>query len=228
MLTLGAASFFAGLALLGLGIYSLQGSSDSIAGPAVVDVSSVLRTATPVPQTAAPTPPPVPPLGDLPFRMVIDKLGVDAPVSVYGLDANAVPEVPTGPDAKDIVVWYNFSSQPGTGSNAVFAGHVTWNGRAVFYELTSLAAGDLVKLRGADGTELAYKISSVFSVDPNNPDSLSVMRATDHDAITIITCDGTFVHTGDPVFGGEYSNRLVVRADLMSITHSGAAPAAGG
>jgi sortase (surface protein transpeptidase) len=70
----------------------------------------------------------------------------------------------------------------------------------------------------------------VFSVDPNDPDSLKVMAGTDKDVITIITCDGTFTHTNDPVFGGEYSNRLVVRGELAKVTVAGSAqaPSAGG
>jgi LPXTG-site transpeptidase (sortase) family protein len=144
--------------------------------------------------------------------MVIDKLGVNAPVQTYGLDTNAVPEVPVGANAADIVAWYNFSAQPGTGSNAVFAGHVTWFGPGVFYALTSLANGDQIKLVGQDGIELVYQVSDVFQVDANDRDSLSVMSATEDDVITIITCDGDFVDTNDPVFGGEYPYRLVVRA----------------
>jgi LPXTG-site transpeptidase (sortase) family protein len=154
-----------------------------------------------------------PPFAGEEYRIVIEKLGVDAPVREYGLDENAVPEVPTGPDAKEVVAWYNFSAQPGTGSNAVFAGHVTWYGDAVFRRLSTLVPGDVIKLRGEDGTELVYTVTDVFSVDPNDPDSVRVMSATDTDMITLITCDGTFVDTNDPVFGGEYSSRLVVRAE---------------
>jgi hypothetical protein len=38
------------------------------------------------------------------------------------------------------------------------------------------------------------------------------MHATQEDIITIITCDGAFTDTNDPVYGGEYSSRLVVKA----------------
>jgi hypothetical protein len=33
------------------------------------------------------------------------------------------------------------------------------------------------------------------------------MAGTSSDTLTIITCDGSFTHTGDPVFGGEYNKR---------------------
>ncbi len=208
----GVLTFAAGVALLAVGIAGLGGSSGEPArGPAVVDI-----TPSPTPQETTPeptaTPVPAPPLGDQPYRLVISKLGVDAPVRAFGLDANAVPEVPIGDDAPSVVAWYNFSARPGVGSNAVFAGHVTWNGPAVFYNLTTMAPGDEIRLVSEDGKELVYNVSDVFSVDPADPESLSVMRATPDDVITIITCDGAFTDTNDPVYGGEYADRLVVRA----------------
>jgi len=215
LLASGLLTFALGIALLGVGVASLGESSATPApGPAVIDITP---SPTPKPRTPSPIPSaasiPVPPLGDQPYRMVISKLGVDAPVNAFGLDPNNVPEVPTGPTAPKVVAWYDFSAKPGVGSNAVFAGHVTWNGPAVFFNLTTMAVGDEVKLVGDDGKELLYKVSDVYSVDPNDPDSLSVMFSTPEDVITIITCDGAYTDTNDPVFGGEYSTRLVVRAE---------------
>jgi LPXTG-site transpeptidase (sortase) family protein len=157
--------------------------------------------------------------------MIIPKIGVNNPVAEYGLDAQAVPEVPTGDDAADVIAWYNFSAEPGSGSNAVFAGHVTWFGAAVFYNLTSMVPGDEVRLKDQAGTEMLYIVSEVFQVDPDDPDSLNVMKATPTDSITIITCDGSYSDTDDPVFGGDYSHRLVVRATLDSIAPEAAVTA---
>src|SRR6266571_3073450 len=163
LLVLGGTTFVIGVALLAFGVYNLVDGGDSRPTPAIRNLSG---TATPKPATASPTPLRTPILGDQPYNLVIERLGVDAPVNEFGLDANSIPQVPTGPDAAQIVAWYDFSAKPGLGSNAVFAGHVTWNGRAVFYDLPSIAAGDVVKLRGTTGTEVVYKISQVFSVDP--------------------------------------------------------------
>ncbi|MEE8369848.1 MAG: class F sortase [Dehalococcoidia bacterium] len=149
--------------------------------------------------------------------MVIDSIGVDAPVETYGLDLNAIPEVPTGNDAAEVVAWYNFSAEPGMGDNAVFSGHVTWFGRAVFWDLKKLQLGDTITLRGEDGTELVYAVSDSFLVDPADPESVQVMKRMSEDVITLITCDGDFVDTGDPVFGGDYTSRRVIRASLISV-----------
>jgi LPXTG-site transpeptidase (sortase) family protein len=235
-LAIGGVTFVIGLALLSFGIFSY--TSDDGDGrapaPAVLDLGeSPLPTPSRTPRptaVATPTPIPAPPLGDQPYQLIIDKLGVNAPVETYGLDPNAVPEVPTGDNAADVVAWYNFSAKPGTGSNAVFAGHVTWFGPAVFYNLRSMAAGDSIRLIGQDGTELVYVVNSVFQLDATDPDSIQVMWGTETDTMTIITCDGAYTDTNDPVFGGEYSHRLVVRADLQNVSNAGApqAPASGG
>lgn len=223
LLGIGTASFVAGLALLVFAAYSLfdnESNAQNQLSAAQVTTSRTPapRTVSPTPGPSMPSPVPAPPLGDAPYQFVIERLGVDAPVGTYGLDENAVPVVPTGGDAAEIVAWYDFSAKPGTGSNAVFAGHVTWNGEAVFYELKTSKPGDLIKLRRDDGTELIYSVTWVNSVDPDDPESLKVMYPTDplSDVITVITCDGAYQDTDDPVFGGEYSRRLVVRAERIS------------
>jgi LPXTG-site transpeptidase (sortase) family protein len=224
----GGVAFVIGIGLLGFVAFSAFGGGGQKAEVLVHLTAIPSPTATPVPITVAPTPVPPPPLGDSPYTMVIDKIGVNAPVEAFGLDANQVPEVPTGPGQGpgQIVAWYDFSAKPGTGSNAVFAGHVTWNGAAVFYNLTSVAVGDEIKLMGRDGTLLTYKISDVFDVDPSDPNSIQVMGGSSTDELTIITCDGSTTYVGG-TFGVEYSNRLVIRAGLESITPGAVVAAAG-
>jgi LPXTG-site transpeptidase (sortase) family protein len=195
------------IAAASLGFFLLKGGSDEEA-PVVQATPSA---------TFAPTAPPaVERLGES-YHMIIDKIGVDAPVVRYGLDENRIPVVPTGADAAQIVAWYDFSVKPGSGGNAVFAGHVTWNGQAVFYNLTSLQAGDIIKFRDNDGREIVYRVASNASVDPNDPSALQMLYPTpDKDILTIVTCGGSFYNTGDPVFGGDYTNRIIVRGELVS------------
>jgi LPXTG-site transpeptidase (sortase) family protein len=232
LLLVGAGALAVGLALISLGVYQAFDSSDDAAIPSLAsqhrtDPGGIydrpLGTVVEPEPIAAVAPPIEPPLPDSAYRLVIDSIGVNANVFTYGVDADRVPEVPlNGED----VAWYNFSARPGTGSNAVFAGHVSWNGRAVFSDLDSLAVGERVFLRGGDGKELIYVVSESYLVDPSDPTSISVMSPTADDVITIITCSGTFYYTGDPVFGGEYTQRRIIRAALSSADQP--APAAGG
>lgn len=218
---LGGIAFAVGVGLFAFGAYNVFfGEDDQPVSDAPILAVSDFLTPTPVPtkREISPTPTPLPPLGDDPYDLVIEKIGVDAPVSAYGLDEQAIPEVPTGDDAKTVVAWYKFTARPGVGSNAVFAGHVTWFGEAVFYHLPNLELGDEVKLRGQDGTELLYRVSNVFRVLADDPDARLLMSPTSQDILTIITCDGDFTNTGDPIFLGEYDHRLVIRADLVSVT----------
>lgn len=191
-----------------------RGVLDVRGTPTPTPTRNITSSPTPVP---SPTPQPEPPLAENGYRLVIDKLGVNNVVDTYGLDDNQIPVVPTGDDAAEVIAWYNFSARPGTGGNAVFAGHNSWFGEAVFTYLYTLASGDQIKLVDAEGTELVYTVTSVFSVDPEDPKAVEVMLATNSDVVTLITCGGAFEDTNDPVFGGEFSERVVVRADLTSV-----------
>ncbi|HEY5625183.1 MAG TPA: class F sortase [Dehalococcoidia bacterium] len=167
-------------------------------------------------EAPSPTPAPAiePPLGSTPFQLVIPRIGVDATVNSFGLDANAIPEVPRNGQE---VAWYDWSAEPGTGSNAVLAGHVTWSGLGVFYYLDQLGDGDQILLRSGEGAELSYTVEENFLIDPGDPSSLVLMAPTDDDTITVITCGGTYTPTGGP-FGGDYSDRRIVRARLSQAT----------
>jgi LPXTG-site transpeptidase (sortase) family protein len=164
-------------------------------------------------------------VAEVPYRMVIEKIGVDAPVVEMGVDSRGVPYVPL--NAYD-VAWYNFSSPPGAGSNAVFAGHVYWQGAAVFADLKELEPGDIVRLVAEDGREFVYSVVANFTVDPDNPDSLQVMAPTPRDTITLITCDGTWISDPNAQFGGYYTDRLIVQAELVSTSVVAASQGASG
>jgi len=236
LLGVGGLFVIVGAALFSFGVNTLvdgggSGEMENVIDLGEEDAAAILDLPSPTPAdgpAATLAAPPPAPLGESPYTMTIERIGVNAPVRTYGLDENQVPEVPVGQDGRDVVAWYDFSAKPGTGSNAVFAAHVTWNGRAVFYDLAKLHAGDAITLTSADGTQVVYSVSDIFSVDPEDPDSLQVMFGTDKDVITLITCGGQFTDTNDPVFGGEYDQRLVVRGDLVSVNGPGGEQPAGG
>jgi LPXTG-site transpeptidase (sortase) family protein len=149
--------------------------------------------------------------------MIVEKIGLDATVVTMGLDEDHVPRVPDNPND---VVWYDFSTPPGWGSNAVFSGHVDWtiNGvpvTGVFYDLRKLEVGDIIKVRLADNTEYQYKVFGNQAVPFDDPEALAAMGATPTEMITIITCGGTWVPIrGDPL-GGNYTPRQIVRAERL-------------
>jgi len=236
-MVVGACTVIAGLTLLAIAGYeAARPGDDTTSHPLVVsgfdDPGGVYDRPVNTVATPSPTPQPpagipvAPPLRDMPYRLIIDKIGVNAPVGTYGLGADQIPDVPVNGHE---VAWYDFSSEPGAGSNAVFAGHVTWSGRGVFYSLDDVAPGDAITLLADNGaTKLTYAVSDVFLVDPNDPNAVSVMSPTPgSDVVTLITCGGDPFYVGGTA-GYDYTHRLIVRASLTGVFAAEPVPPASG
>jgi len=147
------------------------------------------------------------------FRLVIDSLDVNADVVRLGLTPDKVPQVP---DTGAKVAWYGFTARPGEGGNAVMAGHVRWAGDpGAFAELDKLTKGDEISLQWDDGRSSVYEVVRSFEVNPKEPDALQVLAPTADDTLTLITCGGTFVADSDSPLGGDFTQRMVVRARLV-------------
>ncbi|HEY8491816.1 MAG TPA: class F sortase [Dehalococcoidia bacterium] len=156
--------------------------------------------------TEAPQPSPTP--ASLP-RIVIPKIGVDAPVVEKGLRADRVMESPDGPWE---VAWYRFTARPGEGGNAVFSGHVDYVGvgPAVFWELDRLQTGDEVEVHWAEGVTVRYRVVSSVVYDEATAPVPEIIGPTAREAVTLITCAGNFNRRT-----GRYDQRLVVRAERV-------------
>ena len=214
-LTLAAILLLASMVLLGAGLAGLLLTGDD--GPVITNVGDLVTSDDGL-STATATPLPGPPPNDSPLaRMIIEKIGVDAPVITLGLDQNSVPEVPSGPSE---VAWYDWSYKPGWGSNAVFSGHVDWTlyGQpvvGVFYYLHDLGLDDEIKIVLEDGTEYSYKVTANRAIPDGDPTALEVMGPTPNDMVTIITCGGTWIRDWTDPLGGHYTHRQVVQAELI-------------
>ena len=222
----GGALFVVGAVVLGIGLASYfdDGESpapgpQSVAGPlrstdeAEIGLIKNLPVAIPYYNPQRPEPQPQ---VTAPLRLVIESIGVDAPVFTYGLDQNRLPLVPTGADAAQVVAWYDFSHLPGSGSNAVFSGHVTWGGHAVFWALDELQPRETIKVKAEDGREYTYEVFANFRVDPSDPASLKVMADTSTDIITLITCGGSWIPDPSAQLGGDYTERTIVQGKLVA------------
>ena len=205
--------------------------SDVLAG-SVSPTATATRTLTPLP-SATPTATALPPLeaaaapadggdshapsgpaAESGMRMVIPKIGVDAPVTVRAIGSDGVMGPPNG---RFDVVWYDFSAfsglggYPGSPGNAVFSGHVDYHPHytAVFWDLHLLAPGDIIEVHLPNGSVARYAVQWSESIDPES-DFSSYCGATGEATITIVTCQGTF----DPSTR-QYNYRLVVRGVLI-------------
>ena len=212
-LTLAAILLLGSAVLMGAGLAGLlMAGKDK---PAVTNVGAFVTDRL---GTGTATPLPTPPPNSSPLaRMIIEKINVDASIITLGLDENFVPQVPDDPY---VVSWYNFSSRPGWGSNAVFSGHVDWTieGQVVlgvFFYLRNLELDDVITIVLEDGTEYNYKVIANRAVPYEDPEALAAMGPTLNDTITIITCGGTWVRDPSNPFGGNYTHRQIAQAELI-------------
>jgi len=182
--------------------------------PSATATASAPLEAAAAPAVAADGHAPSGPAGESGMRMVIPKIGVDAPVTVRAIGDDGVMGAPNG---RFDVVWYDFSAfsgmggYPGSSGNAVFSGHVDYHPHytAVFWDLNQLAPGDIIEVHLPDGKVARYSVQWSESIDPET-DFSSYCRDTGEGTITIVTCQGTF----DPSTR-QYNRRLVVRGALI-------------
>lgn len=208
---LGVAALMAAGILFGLSATGIIGNNGRYSGPGTTTgFGSVVATPpsiTPPPQSTPPSDAPI-------ARLVIPRVGIDAPVVTLGIDGDGVMQSPS--NAYD-VAWYDFSTRPGFGSNAVFSGHVDYHdvGPAVFWELRHLQAGDIVEVRLADGTIYQYSVTALECLPVDTAPIGEIVGPTPNEVVTLITCCGEFNYSTR-----QYSHRLVVRAERVLVPPS--------
>jgi LPXTG-site transpeptidase (sortase) family protein len=152
---------------------------------------------TPLPAASAPF---------VPAELVIERLHLEAPVEVKGVDAHNVMEAPDSPDD---AAWYQFTAMPGAKRNAVFAGWRDYgpaHSAAAFLHLDQLATGDVVDVVSARRTEIQYRVTRRWDYDLREVPMQQVLAQDQSDEVTMITSAGTYTA------GLGYDRRLVVRA----------------
>lgn len=169
---------------------------------------------------------PTPQAGPHPTRITISRIYVDAPVIELNIEPGT--DLPAVPNAGDEVGWYDFSATPGVNSNAVFAGHVDWQtagGQPIpgaFYRLRELRIGDEVTVTLENGSVLKYRVTGNVAVKWDDPNVVRAMSLTQKDVLTLITCGGTWEKIPSHENGGNYTHRIVVRAEREVAAPAGA------
>jgi sortase (surface protein transpeptidase) len=151
------------------------------------------------------------PKGFAPVELVVDKIGLDAPVE-QGTIADGVMQDPSG---AWVVAWYSQLSKMGQGENVVMAGHVDyWDvGPAIFQGVPSLVPGDVITVIGDNGEKYNYAVewAQLFDVASQlTPEVIQkdIVGDTGQESLTLITCGGEFN-------GSEYLQRFIVRANKI-------------
>lgn len=160
-----------------------------------------------------------------PKRMLIPKLRVDAPIATFTTEQiNKDGSLPAPTRAND-VAWYDFTARAGEANNAVFSGHVDWQGAAaVFARVKELVNGDQIILVGDAGTKFTYEVLGCDDVEchlplSSRPDVDEFIGFSAFSHLTMITCEGQW-----DTIKRDYSHRRIVRARLIAISTEKDAP----
>lgn len=141
---------------------------------------------------------------ELPERLVIPSLSLDAYVQHVGVTKNNAMAIPT--NFKD-VAWYKLGAVPGQPGNAVINGHLD-NGlalAAVFKELHTLVPGDSVYVVTEGGTRLQFVVEALQYYPYDEVPMEEIVQNLDIARLTLITCSGSWLKNLKT-----YDERLVV------------------
>lgn len=171
-------------------------------------------TGQPLTQAVADAPAPLPEIPPAPAmqpstpkRLIIRKIGVNAPIKSVGLDRNGAIETPPINNA-NLVGWYRGGPTAGEAGPAVMLGHKDTTTRsAVFSRLHELEYGDKIEVVRLDGTVAVFTVGGVEQADKRTFPTNRVYGHADNAELRLITCGGTYNRTT-----GHYVDNVIVYA----------------
>lgn len=146
---------------------------------------------------------------EIPKKLRIPSIGVDALVQEVGVTANGQMGIPT--NFTD-VAWFKLGPKPGEPGSAVIDGHLDTvrDANAVFKDLSKLKYGDVIYIEDALGQTLKFKVTETASYDIKNA---PVNKIFDYNTpvakLSLITCDGVWNQKER-----NYNQRFVVYSEL--------------
>jgi hypothetical protein len=145
-----------------------------------------------------------------PVRIVIPALGVVAPVTRLGLEADGELEVPTDYSRTG---WWSGGFEPGQTGPAVIVGHIdSDSGPAVFANLRELQRGDAVQVFRADGRVVEFEVERMEEHDKTQFPTDGVYGETAEPELRLLTCGGEFDESK-----GHYERNVIVWARARSL-----------
>lgn len=114
------------------------------------------------------------------------------------------------PHNAEQTAWYKLGPKPGQKGSAIIAGHVDYNGVAVFFHLRELQSGDLVYVTGKNGKTLTFKVFKKKVYPMHQIPLQKVFGYTPARVLRLLTCTGPFneeKHT--------HIDRLVISTKLV-------------
>jgi sortase family protein len=141
-----------------------------------------------------------------PRRIRIPAIGVSAPVVALGLNPDGTMQTP---ESVSVAGWYRPWREPGERGAAVITGHVdSVSGPGVFYRLRDLRRDDLIRIKRADGSVVAFRIEGLERWPKVEFPTQRVFRPTRISTLRLVTCSGNF----DTSTGHYVDNTIVYAA----------------
>lgn len=140
----------------------------------------------------------------MPARLQIPALDIDANVQYVGVKANGSMGTPN--NFTD-VAWYKYGTVPGQLGSAVIDGHVD-NGLSlpgVFKHLSNIKIGDDVYVVTKEGTRLHFIVQNIAHYPYKSVPTDQIFNPKDNARLNLITCEGNWVGADKT-----YDERLVV------------------
>ncbi|MGJ6962716.1 class F sortase [Streptosporangium sp. G11] len=179
---------------------------------------AAVAPANPYFQAPATAPPPLPSLPPAPamqpsspVRLVIPRLGVNAPVRSVGLDRKGTIEVPPVGDP-NLVGWYRSGPTPGEAGPAIMLGHKdTRSGSAVFSRLDEIRNGDVIEVHRKDGIIAVYTVGGLEQAEKSVFPTQRVYGQSPTPQLHLITCGGVYDRAT-----GHYTDNVIAYATMTS------------
>ncbi|MDP9846837.1 class F sortase [Streptosporangium lutulentum] len=161
----------------------------------------------PPPQPSLPPAPAMQP--STPVRLVIPRLGVNAPIKSVGLDRQGAIEVPPV-SAPNLVGWYRSGPTPGEAGPAVLLGHKdTRSGSAVFTRLDEIRNGDVIEVYRKDGIIAVFTVGGLEQAEKEVFPTQRVYGESPNPQLHLITCGGVYNHAT-----GHYTDNVIAYATM--------------
>jgi hypothetical protein len=144
----------------------------------------------------------------VPTRIRIPAMHVDSKLLDLGLNPDGTVEVPKSPS---VAGWYDKGVRPGAAGSAVILGHVDSEvGPGIFFKLSQVKIGTLVRIDRADGSFAMFKISKLQRVPKIEFPTDLVYAPTLEPTLRLVTCGGSFDRSK-----GSYRDNVIAFADLV-------------
>ena len=153
----------------------------------------------------------LPPTVARPTRVVVEGLGIDAPVDQVATDDDGAMEIP-----EDVARagWFRRGPAPGSEEgSSVLSAHVDSRsqGKGAFYPLRMIEEGAEVVVEAADGAEFTFEVASLVRYGKDDLPTSELFRRDGEPQLVLITCGGAF-----DAATGEYDENVVAIAEPVA------------